>query len=109
MDHRDRIILQKVLSEIEIAQDMLCSCTFTAFEQNEMLKRAICMTVINTGKLIKNLSEQCRSEYRSIPWKEIAGFRDIAAKYQILRLEDVYETVISDFHALGLQLRSVLE
>lgn len=110
MEHRDRIILQKVLSEIEIAQDMLDSCTFAGFEQNEMLKRAICMTVINIGELVKNLSEPCRLEYRAIPWKEIAGFRDIAAhKYQTLRMEDVYETVISDFPTLALQLRSILE
>ena len=74
-----------------------------------MLKRAICMTVINIGELIKNLSENCRREYPAVPWKAIAGFRDIAAhKYQTLRMEDVYETVFADFPALRQKIIQIL-
>ena len=49
MEHRDRIILQKVLSEIGIAQEMMEGCTLDQFRQNEMLMRAVGMTVINIG------------------------------------------------------------
>ena len=58
MEHRDRIILQKVLSEIDIAQKMMDNCTLEQFVQNEMLMRAVGMTVINIGELVKNLGEQ---------------------------------------------------
>lgn len=109
MEHRDRILLQKVLSEIEIAQKMMDSCTLEQFEQNEILKRAVGMTVINIGELVKNLSEQTRLTYTHIPWKAIAGFRDIAAhKYQTLRMEDVYETVAADFPSLKEQIEKIL-
>lgn len=69
---------------------MIGKCTFEAFCEDEMLKRAVCMTVINIGELVKNLSDNCRNTHsrnthRGIPWKEITGFRDIAAhKYQTL-------------------------
>ncbi len=110
MEHRDRIILQKVLSEIEIAQKMMAGCSLEQFEQNEMLKRAVGMTVINIGELVKNLSEETRLTYTQIPWKAIAGFRDIAAhKYQTLRMEDVYETVAADFPALDAQIEEILK
>ena len=67
------------------------------------------MTVINIGELVKNLSDDCRQAYREIPWKSIAGFRDIAAhKYQTLKMEDVYETVISDFPDLYDQIEQIL-
>lgn len=67
------------------------------------------MTVINIGELIKNLSENCRREYPAVPWKAIAGFRDIAAhKYQTLRMEDVYETVFADFPALRQKIIQIL-
>ncbi len=80
-----------------------------AFLSDEMLKRAICMTVINIGELIKNLSENCRREYPAVPWKAIASFRDIAAhKYQTLRMEDVYETVFADFPALRQKIIQIL-
>ena len=109
MEHRDRIILQKVLREIEIAQDMMADCSLEAFRSNEMLMRAVGMTVINIGELVKNLSENCRLAHAHIPWKEIAGFRDIAAhKYQTLRMEDVYETVVTDFPALQTQIKEIL-
>ena len=109
MEHRDAIILRKVMSEILIAQKMLGNSSYAEFESNELLKRAICMTVINIGELVKNLSDDFKRDHRAVPWKEIAGFRDIAAhKYQTLRMEDVYETVTADFPALYSQLESIL-
>lgn len=109
MERRDRIILQKVLSEIRVAQEMMDNCTLEAFEQNEMLMRAVGMTVINIGELVKNLSDETRLAHSHIPWKAIAGFRDIAAhKYQTLRMEDVYETVSTDFPVLKEQIEKLL-
>ena len=71
--------------------------------------RAVGMTVINIGELVKNLSESCRLSYPFIPWKEIAGFRDIAAhKYQTLRMDDVFETVETDFPTLRKQIEEIL-
>ncbi|WP_367269329.1 HepT-like ribonuclease domain-containing protein [uncultured Pseudoflavonifractor sp.] len=41
--------------------------------------------------------------------RDCVGFRDIAAhKSQTLRMEDVYETVTSDFPVLYSQLESIL-
>ena len=109
MKRRDRIILQKVLSEIGIAQKMMGGCTLEQFKQNEMLMRAVGMTVINIGELVKNLTDETRLAYPQIPWKAIAGFRDIAAhKYQTLRMEDVYETVVTDFPSLKEQIEEIL-
>lgn len=109
MERRDEIILRKVLSEIQMAKTLMNDCSLDEFIANELLKRAVCMTVINIGELIKNLSEGCRKAYPQVPWKAIAGFRDIAAhKYQTLRMEDVYETVVSDFPALRVQIETIL-
>lgn len=110
MVHRDEVILKKVLDEICVAQSMAGDCAYPEFAKNEMLKRAVCMTVINIGELVKNLSEGCRRDNPAIPWKAIAGFRDIAAhKYQTLKMEDVYETVKSDFPTLYRQIENILQ
>lgn len=109
MERRDQIILQKVLSEIAVAKTLLGDSTYESFQSNEMLKRAVCMTVINIGELVKNLSEDCKALDHSIPWKAIAGFRDIAAhKYQTLKMEDVFETVTSDFPPLAEKIQALL-
>ena len=52
MERRDRIILQKVLSEIDIAREMMGGCTLKQFKGNEMLMRAVGMTVINIAKAV---------------------------------------------------------
>lgn len=110
MEHRDEIILRKVLSEIKIAETMMAERSFPEFDADEMCKRAVCMTVINIGELVKNLTAVYRADHPAIPWKAIAGFRDIAAhKYQTLRMEDVYETVSTDFPLLYDQIKEVLE
>ena len=101
MQHRDRIILNKISDELLLALDMLDQIDFDGFDKNEMMKRAVCMTVINIGELVKNLSDDLRREHAHIPWKFIAGFRDVAAhKYQTLKMKDVYKTVKEDFPEL---------
>ena len=89
---------------------MITGTDFESFDNNELLKRAMCMTVINIGELVKALSDEFRSEHKQIPWRSIAGFRDIAAhKYQTLHMQDVYFTVTNDFIVLKDNIRKILE
>ena len=109
MQRRDKIVLQKILSEIDMGMHLLGATTLNEFLQNEMLKRAIAMTVINIGELVKNITTEMRAVYPDIPWKQVAGFRDITAhKYQTLRMEDVYQAIVEDFPALKKQLHDIL-
>ena len=109
MNRRDEIILRKVLSELDVARIMLNGSSLQNFLYNEMLKRAVCMTVINVGELVKNLTEECRLSHPDVAWNELAGFRDIAAhKYQTLRMEDVYETAVTDFPDLQQKIAKIL-
>ena len=53
MQRKDRIILTKILSEIDVAFEMLGTADLKAFLSDEKLKRAVGMTVINIGELVK--------------------------------------------------------
>ncbi len=109
MNHRDAQILQKIIREIDIALEMVHGKSLEEFKDNEMLKRAVCMTVINIGELIKNVTVETRHSNQQVPWKAAAGFRDIAAhKYQTLKMEDVYQTVTEDFIELRKLLTAIL-
>ena len=110
MQHRDEIIIKKVISEINIGLEMLGDTDLETFLKDEMLKRALGMTVINIGELVKNVTEETRKEYSNIPWKAIAGMRDVTAhKYQTLRMEDVYTTVQEDFVTLKELLKTIMQ
>ena len=53
MQRRDEIVIIKVISEIEIGLEMLGDTDLDAFLKDEKLKRALGMTVINIGELLK--------------------------------------------------------
>ncbi|WP_242834908.1 HepT-like ribonuclease domain-containing protein [Butyrivibrio sp. AE3006] len=67
------------------------------------------MTLINIGELVKNVTDEARNEHKDIPWKAIAGMRDLTAhKYQTLRMEDVYNTAVKDIPDFRNQLEMIL-
>ncbi|WP_302963844.1 DUF86 domain-containing protein [uncultured Adlercreutzia sp.] len=110
MSDKNIVVLGKVLDEIFMAQSLLGSRDLDAFLEDEMVKRAVCMTVINVGELVKNLDMEFRSEHPQVPWRDIAGFRDVAAhKYQTLRMDDVYVTVKDEFPAIEEEIASIVE
>lgn len=109
MNGKNIQVVEKMLSEIAIASSLMEGIDLDAFLNDEMRKRAVCMTVINIGELVKNLDDDFRVKYTNVPWKAIAEFRDIAAhKYQTLRMEDVYATVSDDFPALQTMLGEII-
>ena len=58
MQHRDVITIQKVISEMQIGIDMLGTTDLETFLTNEMLKRALGMTAINVGELVKVVTDE---------------------------------------------------
>ena len=91
MNQRNSIILNKIIKETEMLIQMLNGVNKSDFLSNDEKMRATCMTLINIGELVKNLTEDFRKKYNYIPWKDIAGLRDVAAHgYFTLRMEDVW-------------------
>ena len=84
--------------------------SFDEFSGSELLKRAMCMTIINVGELVKTITPETKALHPNVPWKDIAGFRDITAhRYQTLRMEDVYNSIKIDFPEIKTQLQSIIE
>lgn len=109
MQHRDRIILQKICSEVSLTLEFIGNEKLEEFLNNELLKRAVGMTAINIGELIKNLSQEFRKNHSEVAWKKAAGFRDVVAhKYETLDMEDVYKTATEDFPELKKQIEKIL-
>jgi len=62
------------------------------------------------GEATKNLSRDLRSRHPDIPWRRIAGLRDIPIHdYMGLRLAAVWEVTQADLPVLKEQIRNILE
>lgn len=110
MQHRDKIALQKILTAIEEATEILFNVSSEEFLENKTLKLAMGMSVIRVGELVKTLSAEFRQENSQVAWRDIAGFRDVAAhKYEILDFERVYVSIKVEFPELKLQIEKILD
>ncbi|MGV8149819.1 MAG: DUF86 domain-containing protein [Alkaliphilus sp.] len=110
MNNRDYLILVKIMKEIIIINTLVHKYDLERFLQDERTKRAVAMTLINIGELVKNLTEEFKSLHKDIPWKAIAGMRDITAhKYQTLKMGDVWVTVIEEIPEFKNKLEAILK
>ena len=109
MNRKDSIIIQKVISEIVMVQSLIKGFSEISFLQDEKTQRAVSMTLINIGELVKNLSIDMRLKFPNVPWKAIAGLRDIVAhRYQTIKMEDIWLTVNTDNVSLKSMLNDIL-
>jgi len=62
------------------------------------------------GEATKNLSRDFRSRHSEIPWRRIAGLRDVLTHdYMGVRLAAVWEVTQTDLPVLKKQIRNILE
>jgi len=110
MKRRNRIILDKIIEEADFLSLSISGIDETEFLRNEMIKRATCMTLINIGELIKNLEDDIRTKYSEIPWKDFAGFRDVAAHgYFTLRMDRVWLYAKDEMPVFADQIKEILD
>lgn len=68
-----------MLEDINDIERFVQGIDFAAFESNSLIRKAVCMSLINIGELTKALPREFCNKNNHIPWKSIAGLRDLAA------------------------------
>lgn len=89
-----RRILAYIQADCEDIFAFVAGKTLADFLGDKLLRNAVGMSLINIGELVKALPAEYRLEHPEIPWKRIAGLRDVAAhKYQTMDMEAVWNVV----------------
>jgi uncharacterized protein with HEPN domain len=109
MNKRDKILLSKILEEASDISEFIRGQDQESFLASKVTQKAVVMSLISIGERIKNLSDELKTSYRYIPWKDIAGVRDIAAHhYSVLRMSDIWIDASEDIPVLQEQIREIL-
>lgn len=110
MKTSDKRILIKVVEEINVIEQAINQYTVDDFLKDEIIKWACGMALINIGELVKNLSAEIRQANKEIPWKAMAGMRDVTAhKYQTLDMLDIWRTIEEDIPQVKKQISKIIE
>lgn len=109
MERKDKIIIGKILSEIDFAINRIKGISQESFLEDVDAQHSVGMAVINVGEPIKHISYETRKTHTDIPWKQAAGFRDVAAhSYDTINMDDLYVTIQVDFPNLREELENIL-
>ena len=109
MQQDDYKTIEYIISELNFGIDVLKEKYPDTELFDEIITRALTLTEINVGESVKRLSDNIKSEFPDIPWKVIAGARDVAAhKYSMMSANRIIDTIRFDFPVLLEQLTDIL-
>lgn len=110
MKRNINLFLQDIIKSINKIESFSKGLTKEKFNKNELRQSAITRQLEILGEAAKNIPSQFREKYPKIPWKEIAGFRDILIHaYFGVDLEKIWNVIKQDLPALKKQIREIME
>ena len=115
MNERDKIIVGTIIAYCNEINE-----THTHFNNDKTLffnkekgfvyRNSITMPILQIGELAKNLSEEFKESNKDIPWRDVAGIRDIFAHhYGSLDYEMTWNTSKEDIANLETTLQRLLD
>lgn len=109
MMNRDESYLKALLREIDSIPSLMKGYNKERFLKSEKTQKAVCMTLLNIGELVKALSNELKSNNPTVSWRQIAGLRDLAAhKYHSLNMERIWITVKEDLPILRREIVRII-
>lgn len=104
-----RVYLQDILDCIAKVDEYTAEMDETVFLQNSQVQDAVIRRVEIIGEAVKHIPKRLRDKYPSIPWRQIAGSRDVVIHdYPGVSLRDIWKIVRDDLPTLKLNVQHIL-
>jgi|SRR6056297_3291366 len=104
------VYLQDILESIEHIQRFLDGVLEEEFYENIEKQDAVLRRLEIIGEAVKHLPHEIRDNYPDIPWRQIAGMRDIIIhEYFGITLEMVWIVATEDILDLKAKVKEIIE
>lgn len=104
------VFIEDILVSIELIEKRIDGVTYQQFADDIDLQDMIIRRFEIIGEAVKHIPEDFKSKYSMIPWKEIAGTRDILIhEYFGVNLERIWRTIKEDILPFKEQLKKTLQ
>lgn len=104
------LYLDDILESIERIEEYTESLNEVEFSRNTETQDAVLRRLAIIGEAVKHLPEDLKEKHKQIPWKQVAGARDIFIhEYFGVGIERVWETIHEDLSELKALVETLLE
>jgi uncharacterized protein with HEPN domain len=97
----DLAYIEHILLSISKIKDFTKNMTRSDFEKNEMVQDAVIRNIEIIGEATKRVSNNLKTSYYEIPWRDMAGMRDkLIHDYMGVDIDVVWKTIEFDIPEL---------
>jgi len=102
--------LYDIKESIELILEYVKDTSQNEFKNNQEKQDAVVNRMNVIGEATKNLSQEIRDNYPDIPWKRMAGMRDVLIhQYHGIDLEVVWQTINQELPEVGQRIGQIIE
>jgi uncharacterized protein with HEPN domain len=102
------LFIQDILDNLKDIDSFSKGLTKEEFAKNKLKQNAIIRSLEVIGEAVKNLPDSFRKKYPKIPWRDIAGFRDILShSYFGVNIERVWNILEIDLPILKEKMNKI--
>lgn len=107
---REELYLQDIVESIKAIESFLQTIKKDDFLTNELLQSALIHKLMIIGEASARFSDELKSRYSQMPWKQIVGLRNlIAHAYFSIDYEAIWSTVTKRLEPLREEVAQILE
>jgi uncharacterized protein with HEPN domain len=104
-----RLYIQDILESTAKIEEYIEGYSEEHFYKDSKTQDAVLKNLMVIGEAVKNINEEIRSRNPHIPWKKIAGIRDILVhEYFGVNLERIWLIVKEDLPELKRKIESII-
>lgn len=105
-----RLFIKDILENINLIESFSKNISKDGLSKNELKQYAIIRALEIIGEATKHIPDSFRKKYPKVPWKDIAGFRDVVIHaYFGVILERVWKVIQEDLPNLKIKIQKILE
>ena len=105
-----KIFLEDILESIERIEKYTGNRTLKEFLDDYEKQDAIIKRLEIIGEAVKSISNDVKKKYPKIPWRDMAGMRDILIhEYFGVNIERIWDTAKNDIPKIKKQIAELLE
>ena len=108
MKRDTEFFVEDIKEAIRDIEDFSKGLTCEKFSKDRLRQSAIIRQLEIIGEAVKNIPNSFKEKYQDIPWKEIAGFRDILSHaYFGVNLERIWNIIEKDLPYLKREIEKI--